>query len=144
MAFKDSGNRREFGTGAVRDGSRGKGRMDLVPPFATFFLSRIFEDGCLKYGSRNWEKGIPVDDYVDSAQRHLEKYKAGMRDEPHLSMAFWNIACALTTAAWVRLGLRPKTLFSLPNHVGTGPADPLSAHEQESLRTFIGRDLPKA
>ena len=29
--LKDSGNRREFKTGAVRDMHEGKGRMDLVP-----------------------------------------------------------------------------------------------------------------
>lgn len=29
--LKDSGNRREFETGAVRDMQEGKGRMDLVP-----------------------------------------------------------------------------------------------------------------
>lgn len=31
MAILDSGNRREFETGAVRDIAGGKGRMDLVP-----------------------------------------------------------------------------------------------------------------
>jgi hypothetical protein len=31
MAILDSGARREFGTGAVRDIAEGKGRMDLVP-----------------------------------------------------------------------------------------------------------------
>ena len=38
--LKDSGERREFGSGAVRDMSVGKGRMDLVPLDETFqFLS---------------------------------------------------------------------------------------------------------
>jgi len=31
MTLKDSGARREFGTGAVRDASEGKGRCDLIP-----------------------------------------------------------------------------------------------------------------
>ena len=31
MAIKDSGSRREFETGAVRDMAEGKGRMDLLP-----------------------------------------------------------------------------------------------------------------
>lgn len=32
MELKDSGNRREFTTGAVRDIGDGKGRCDLLPP----------------------------------------------------------------------------------------------------------------
>lgn len=31
MEILDSGNRREFETGAVRDMAEGKGRMDLLP-----------------------------------------------------------------------------------------------------------------
>ncbi len=31
MELKDSGKRREFGTGAVRDINEGKGRCDLLP-----------------------------------------------------------------------------------------------------------------
>lgn len=31
MKLKDSGERREFGTGAVRDIQEGKGRCDLMP-----------------------------------------------------------------------------------------------------------------
>ena len=31
MEIKDSGERREFDTGAVRDIQEGKGRMDLLP-----------------------------------------------------------------------------------------------------------------
>lgn len=138
MAFKDSGERQGFSTGAVRDIQDGKGRFVLIPPFALLFLGRIFEDGCIKYGDRNWERGIPISRYIDSAQRHIEKYKAGLRDEPHLSMAFWNLACALTTAAWVHLGLRSKELFDLPNHVSIEPAEPLSQHEKKSLRAFLG------
>lgn len=31
MELKDSGNRREFSSGAVRDSNEGKGRCDLLP-----------------------------------------------------------------------------------------------------------------
>ena len=139
--FKDSGERAVFSTGANRDVQTDKGRFDLVPPFATMFLARVYETGCLKYGDRNFEKGIPIARYVDSAQRHLAKYQAGLRDEPHLSMAGWNITCALWTAAMVTLGLRPKELYDLPNHVGSGEAAPLSPYEVEGLEKFIGRKI---
>lgn len=138
-SFRDSGQRSSFSTGAVRDIAQGKGRMDLVPPFSIMFLSRIYEVGCLKYGDRNWEKGIPISRYVDSALRHLQKYQSGMRDEPHLSMALWNISCALWTGAMVTIGLRPIELFDLPNHVSEGLVKPLSEHEEKSLNTFLGK-----
>lgn len=38
MAIKDSGARREFGTGAVRDITDGKGRCDLMPMLEVGFL----------------------------------------------------------------------------------------------------------
>jgi len=63
--FKDSGERSSFDTGANRDIQTGKGRFDLAPPFSTMFLARIYETGCLKYGDRNWEKGIPINRYLD-------------------------------------------------------------------------------
>ena len=44
MAILDSGERREFETGAVRDISGGKGRMDLVPLDA---VGCILEDAIL-------------------------------------------------------------------------------------------------
>ena len=139
--FKDSGDRRDFGTGAVRDMSSGKGRFDFMPPFSLFLVSRIYETGCKKYGDRNWEKGIPISSYIDSAERHLQKYKAGLRDEPHLSMAAWNCLCALWTASMVTLGLRPKELFNLPNHVSSGDATPLSPFEKEGLEKFVGHGI---
>jgi Domain of unknown function (DUF5664) len=140
--FKDSGTRQKFETGANRDTQEGKGRFDLVPPFSMMFLARIYEDGCKKYGDRNWERGIPIGRYIDSAKRHLEKYQAGLRDEPHLSMAFWNIACALWTAAMVMLNLRPMSLYDLPSHVGAITPLPLSSYEIASLENFIGQKVP--
>ena len=106
--IKDSGNRTEFDSGAVRDIQEGKGRCDLLPLPETLEFFRSFEkgsksdpldwiemfeqtgdaqylifaaqafacksfpdpytaileyachmeDGCYKYGDRNWEKGI--------------------------------------------------------------------------------------
>lgn len=135
--FKDSGKRQSFGTGAVRDVQAHKGRFDLLPWIAIFLVSRIFEDGCIKYGDRNWERGIPIGRYLDSACRHIAKYSIGLRDEPHLSMACWNLLCALWTAARIHMGLLPAELFDLPSHVG-GKLNPLSPYEIEALNTLLG------
>lgn len=47
-----------------------------------------FEDG-----ERNWEKGIPIARYVDSAVRHYLKWKRGDTDERHDRAFVWNILC---------------------------------------------------
>ena len=139
MDIKDSGTRREFDTGAVRDIQEGKGRCDLMPlevvskvlkdPMLetisdfmldgdTFFLECAindfseefknkydmflevaihFEQGALKYGENNWQKGIPVHCYIDSAVRHYLKYRRGDTDEPHDRAFVWNLLCAMWT-----------------------------------------------
>lgn len=140
MAIQDSGERREFESGAVRDIQEGKGRCDLLPleivgnilnigelhhinrfirtldkedlilalsTFANngkmdsteliFEVSKQFEEGATKYGERNWEKGIPVHCYINSAVRHLLKYYRGDNDERHDRAFAWNILCCLWT-----------------------------------------------
>lgn len=91
----DSGERREFETGALRDIQIGKGRYDLLPWPAIDRLARHCEKGAIKYGERNCEKGIPMSSLSDSALRHMSKYMMGAKDEDHLVAAFWNIAYML-------------------------------------------------
>lgn len=93
----DSGERREFETGAVRDMETGKGRFDLLPACAVARLARHYENGAIKYEDRNWEKGIPISVMMDSALRHMFKYLDGQTDEDHLVAAAWNIMGAMWT-----------------------------------------------
>ena len=143
--LKDSGVRREFESGAVRDIAEGKGRCDLLPlsvvsdlvedENASEILRRIdrfiyggdtqdilsaidtfiedmlgidlytavletskhYEDGCRKYGERNWEKGISVHSFVDSGVRHLLKFMRGDDDEPHDRAFLWNMFAIIWT-----------------------------------------------
>ena len=139
MEIKDSGARRSFESGAVRDVEVGKGRCDLMPlevvgsslnsmvllhihkymdtknvdalyEALDYFLeetnfggkydmflevSKHFEEGALKYGENNWQKGIPINSYIDSAVRHYLKYKAGWDDEPHNRAFVWNVICCI-------------------------------------------------
>lgn len=153
MSIKDSGERTEFETGAVRDIQEGKGRCDLLPldvlgyindmaefpnindpnisevfrhiheftrsgdcenllralvsfmdmdafgSWATMYLevSIHFEDGAKKYGENNWQNGIPVRCYVNSALRHFIKWLRGDDDEPHDRAFCWNILCGIWT-----------------------------------------------
>ena len=99
--IKDSGERTQFydadgNPTAVRDMHEGKGRFDLLPMCVLMRLARHYEAGSLKYGDRNWEKGIPCHSFADSAMRHFVKYMDGQKDEDHLIAAIWNL-CGL---AW--------------------------------------------
>jgi hypothetical protein len=76
--IKDSGDRTEFETGAKRDMHAGKGRMDLLPWYGIMEVSKHCEEGALKYGEHNVDKGIPLHSLLDSASRHLAKYMVGM------------------------------------------------------------------
>lgn len=138
--IQDSGERKEFSTGAVRDIREGKGRCDLLPlgviaelmddpylraingfletgakdrlyealryasekifPDRSTFVIEVsihFEEGANKYGERNWQKGIPLHCYIDSAIRHYLKYKRGDNDERHDRATCWNILCGIWT-----------------------------------------------
>jgi len=96
-AVKDSGERKEYETGSVRDRRKGKGRYDLLPPKGIKRLAVHFENGAIKYKDRNWESGIPIGDFLDSATRHIFDYLDGKTDEDHLAAAAWNILCAMQT-----------------------------------------------
>lgn len=83
--IKDSGERTQFETGAVRDMHQGKGRMDLLPWNAIMEVSKHCEAGALKYGEHNIDRGIPVHSLIDSGLRHTAKFITGQTDEPHLN-----------------------------------------------------------
>lgn len=91
----DSGNRREFESGAVRDMAEGKGDMVSIPWEALLRLSVHYENGAKKYDRWNFRKGIPVSSFIDSACRHLAKYQCGCDDEDHLAAAAFNVLGAM-------------------------------------------------
>ena len=130
--IKDSGDRTLYDTGARRDLRSGKGRYDLLPVLATMRLAKHFEGGAIKYGIRNWEKGIPLSSYMDSAMRHLYKYLVGMRDEDHLVACVWNLMCLMDTETSILVGTLPKELNDLPK-----PMDPKVV---DALMKLLGQE----
>ena len=71
--------------------------------------------GAIKYGDRNWEKGIPVSRFLSSAMRHTFQFLQGLDDgENHLVSAAWNIICAYETILRIQEGLLPEELYDLP------------------------------
>ncbi len=119
-SIKDSGKREEFATGSQRDTEDGKGRPDLLPILALARLSRHFEEGCKKYGERNWESGQPLTRYWRSAQRHMWKFLGGAVDEDHLVATAWNIMCLMDTEERIKRGLLPGELNDLPGFILDG------------------------
>jgi hypothetical protein len=99
VMIQDSGERREFESGAVRDMASGKGLMVVMPAAALLRLSKHYEHGAQKYGKFNWQKGIPVDSFMDSALRHIFKYLDGWDDEDHLAAAAFNVLGAMEMEA---------------------------------------------
>ena len=81
--------------------------LEAVLQFSTEFDNSVytmllevsihFEQGAQKYGENNWQKGIPVHCYIDSAIRHYLKYKRGDDDERHDRAFVWNVLCAIWT-----------------------------------------------
>ena len=125
--LKDSGQRANFETGAIRDGAPLRGRFDLLPwetlvsfpeqcmhPAVLIRLAKHFEAGAEKYDARNWEKGIPVHVYFNSAFRHWLKIRANRTDEPHHAALAWNLVCVCWTIEQITYGKLPASLWQLP------------------------------
>lgn len=117
FVVKDSGARQRFETGAQRDTAGGKGRYDLIPPVPLDRLAMLYEAGAIKYDARNWEKGIPVSRFLDSALRHINKWREGYRDEDHLIQGVFNLFGAIHTLEMVERGLLPATLNDHPSYL---------------------------
>ena len=111
---KDNGIRTTFSTGALREVISEKGRYDLLPPIAIKRLAVHFANGAKKYADRNWEKGMPLSRYMDSALRHLFQALEGKEDEDHLISSAWNLLCLVETQERIELGILPKELDDLP------------------------------
>lgn len=116
--IQDSGKRQEFDTGSVRDTREGKGRFDLITPFAMRRVARHYEGGAIKYNDRNWEKGLPIMRYLDSAERHINDLKAaillGEQTEDHAAAIAWNMLCFIHTEEMLKIGRLPKELDDRP------------------------------
>lgn len=60
---KDSGKRRKFSTGAVRDINEEKGRYELISPIMIERLAKLLQRGAIKYSTIkpiNWEEFIEI------------------------------------------------------------------------------------
>ncbi len=112
----ETGPRREFSTGAERQASSGKGTPVLVPGDAIIDIAKHFEKGAAVYGARNWEKGIPLSELLNSLERHLQQEKMGSTEEPHARALAWNALVYLATTLRIENGLLPAELDDMPTY----------------------------
>lgn len=108
--------------GCVRQDSTGRGRPDLISPFAEQRIAALVEWGVKHRGNRNWERGCPYSRCVESMQRHLTAFKAGKPDEEHddnlAAICFWAMAM-MHFDEMIKRGILPESLNDLPDYNGT-------------------------
>jgi hypothetical protein len=124
--LKDSGTRKRYSTGAMKDKGEGieaNGGFQLVPPWPIRELAEHYRKGAEKYHARNWELGLPLSDYLGSAEGHLNQFHMGMIDEPHLTAAIWNLVSLSHTMKMIELGILPEDLNDLPSYGPPGDPD---------------------
>lgn len=119
MNFQGIEKADKYLNGAVRDNSTGKGAFELISPIAIERIAIVYEKGAKQKGERNWENGIPLGRFMQSAMRHMNQYLEGKRDEDHLAMAAWNIIGLIHTEEMIRRGVLPSSLNNLPSYIPT-------------------------
>jgi hypothetical protein len=134
FVVKDSGERQQFGTGAQRDSQEDKPRFDLIPSKPLERIAYVYARGARKYDENNWMKGIPVSRTLASAERHLQQYKQGDKDEDHLAQAAWNLFAIMHYEAYPQFY---EQLYDTPDFT----ADTLE--EALKICTECGRKTPE-
>jgi hypothetical protein len=118
--MRDSGDRRVFTTGAVRDTGEGKPRPDLISAFFRLRLGAWMARGAKKYCERNWEKGMPLSVFLASLHRHLAQFEAGLRDEDHLAAIAFNVMGLIHGEEMLDRRVWPRELGDLPRYASPG------------------------
>lgn len=85
---RDGGAFKVYASGGKRE--RIAERYDLVPARALRLVAKAMAEGADKYGELNW-MGLPDEDIINHAIRHIYRWLEGDRSEPHLSHAAANI-----------------------------------------------------
>ena len=114
MIKKEEGKKRTFSTGADKQNVEGKGAPVLFPPDAYLEISKHFEEGAALHGDRNWEKGIPLSELLNSLERHIQQEKMGLTDESHDRALAWNAVVYLATKLRIKAGVLPQELADVP------------------------------
>lgn len=91
----------QFQTGAKREDKSSKSRPGLISPYFIERLGFVLAKGAKDHGDRNWEKGLPNEETLDSLERHIMAYKMSLskgytktsnsEGDDHLAQAAFNL-----------------------------------------------------
>jgi len=118
FVVKDSGERRTFATGSVRDRGDLKPRPDLISPFAMLRVGEHMRKGAVKYGVHNWQLGQPFSEVTASMHRHLLQWEQGDEDEDHLAAIVFGAQALMHYREMIDRGLLPAELDDMPKYSG--------------------------
>lgn len=95
FGIKDSGKRKEFDSGMVRDVTDDKVKWHLLGdgPMLERWAEHLTR-GAQKYTDRNWMKANGEEEasrFMESAWRHFMQWTNGNTDEDHAAAVFFNI-----------------------------------------------------
>lgn len=94
---KDSGKRKEFKSGMVRDTNDDKPMYILCYQPMLKRWAELMTRGAKKYGINNWMLASgqeELDRFKDSALRHMYQYLEGDESEDHAAAVFFNLSGA--------------------------------------------------
>lgn len=131
--LEDSGERRTFSTGAVRDRGDLKPRPDLISPHAQLREGMIHTLGSQKYALRNWEQGLPISECLASAQRHIEQYKRGDTNEDHIAQARWNLGAVIHFEEEIKAGRMDPAIDDMPKYKNRPDWETNDGRKQEEV-----------
>ena len=112
---EEGGKDRVFKTGAKRQAAAGKGMPVLLPGDALLEIAKHLEAAAVHYGPRNWEKGIPLSEIMNSLLRHIYAELMGDTSENHARAIGCNTLFYIATKQRIETGLLPKSLDDLPH-----------------------------
>lgn len=83
---------------------------------STKALAKLYEAGANKYSARDWEKGRPMEIFINSVLRHFFQYLNGEDDEDHATAVLWNLLSLINT-----LERLPSKAYTLIEFVDSEP-----------------------
>ena len=116
FVVKDSGERRTFATGSVRDRGDLKPRPDLISPFAMMRVGEHMRKGAAKYGVHNWSLGQPFSEVTASMHRHLLQWEQGNQEEDHLAAIVFGAQALMHYREMIDRGALPADLDDMPKY----------------------------
>ena len=71
--------------------------------------AKTLHEGAIKYGERNWEKGLPKENLINHAIHHLIAFVCGDKTENHLGHLIWNVLTLIHFEELRKLNLKAET-----------------------------------